>query len=142
MKYLESNLELSIRFSETDAMGVVWHGNYLKFFEDAREHFGEVYGLDNLEIHKRGYFIPIVHSELFHKAPIHYGELIDIKSRLIYKESSKILFEFEIFNKTTKQLAAKGSTTQVFICAKTRELQLLKPDFIVEWENKQNWIHE
>ena len=33
MKSLESFIEINIRFSETDAMGVVWHGNYLKYFE-------------------------------------------------------------------------------------------------------------
>ena len=34
-----------IRFSEVDSMGVVWHGNYAKYFEDAREEFGRKYDL-------------------------------------------------------------------------------------------------
>ena len=42
---LISEIEIDIRFSETDAMGVVWHGNYLKFFEDGREAFGKEFGL-------------------------------------------------------------------------------------------------
>jgi acyl-CoA thioester hydrolase len=140
LKHLTSTLEIPVRFSETDAMGVVWHGNYLKFFEDAREHFGKVHGLDNLQIHNSGFFIPIVHSELHHKSPMHYGEVALVHSKLIYRESAKIIFEFEIINKNTGQLAAKGTTTQVFLDAKTRELELMKPAFIIEWENKQTWI--
>lgn len=133
-------MEIPVRFSETDSMGVVWHGNYLKFFEDAREHFGKIYGLDNLQIHDAGFFIPIVHSELHHKAPIHYGEIAVVTAKLIYRESAKIIFEFEIINKHTGMLAAKGTTTQVFLNAETRELELMKPDFIAEWEAQQNWI--
>lgn len=142
MKYLKSVLEIPIRFSETDAMGVVWHGNYLKFFEDARDHFGKFYHLDNLQIHHAGFFIPIVHSEIHHKAPLHYGEVAEVHSKLIYKESAKIIFEFEIFNQENQQLTAYGSTTQVFLNAQTRELELLKPDFIQTWEKNQNWIDE
>lgn len=121
-------------------MGVVWHGNYLKFFEDAREHFGKIHGLDNLTIHESGFFIPIVHSEIHHKSPMHYGETAIVHSRMIYKESAKILFQFEIINSKTGQLAAKGSTTQVYLNAQTRELELVKPDFIITWEEQQNWI--
>ncbi len=131
-----------MRFSETDAMGVVWHGNYLKFFEDAREHFGVIYDLDNLQIHDAGFFVPIVHSELFHKSPMHYGETAIVTSKLIYKESAKIIFEFEIINSKTGQISAKGSTTQVYLNAETRELELVKPDFIIKWEEQQNWIDE
>lgn len=142
MKYLTSILEIPVRFSETDAMGVVWHGNYLKFFEDSREHFGKIYGLDNLDIDRLGYFIPIVHSEIYHKSPLHYGEIAEVHSTLIYRESAKIIFEFTIINKATGQVSAKGSTTQVFLNASTRELELMKPDFIIEWENNQKWIDE
>lgn len=140
MKYLISSLEIPIRFSETDAMGVVWHGNYLKFFEDAREHFGKLHGLDNIQIHASGFYIPIVHSELFHKSPLHYGDIAIVKAKLIYRESAKVIFEFEVINKSTGQISATGSTTQVFLDAETRLLELAKPAFIIEWENKQNWI--
>ena len=40
MKYIEDKVQVRVRFSEVDAMGVVWHGNYLKYFEDGREKLG------------------------------------------------------------------------------------------------------
>ena len=48
-KYLINQTEIAIRFSEVDAMNVVWHGNYLKFFEDGREALGEKYGLSQTQ---------------------------------------------------------------------------------------------
>ena len=51
---------INIRFSEVDSMGVVWHGNYAIYFEDAREAFGAKYGLEYLMMYDEGYFEPIV----------------------------------------------------------------------------------
>ena len=48
---LTTEIEFDIRFSETDAMGVVWHGNYLKYFEDGREAFGKEFGMEYLDIY-------------------------------------------------------------------------------------------
>ena len=70
VKILESSLEIAIRFSETDAMGVVWHGNYLKFFEDAREKFGIDHGMQYLDVFNKGYYTPIVKSDINHKASV------------------------------------------------------------------------
>lgn len=140
MKYLESHIEIDIRFSETDAMGVVWHGNYLKFFEDAREAFGKQFGIEYLDIHKKGFFVPIIHSECFHKASVYYGQRLRINARLHYKVAAKAVFEFEVINLENGEISATGSTTQVFLNAETRELQLIKPKFYSEWEEKQNWI--
>lgn len=131
---------IPIRFSETDAMGVVWHGNYLKFFEDAREQFGKDYGIDYLEIHNKGYFIPIVKSEINHKASIFYGEEALVHAVLEQHDSAKIVFRYTVINKTTGKIAATGMTMQVFMFISDRSLELIKPVFFCEWEGKQNWL--
>lgn len=46
MKELKASKKFAIRFSEVDSMNVVWHGSYPLYFEDAREAFGEKYGLE------------------------------------------------------------------------------------------------
>ena len=92
---LSTEIEIDIRFSETDAMGVVWHGNYLKFFEDGREAFGKEHNLDYLHIFDQGFFTPIVKSEIDHKAPVYYGQKISITTRYIPSKSAKIMFEYE-----------------------------------------------
>lgn len=140
MKFLKDTIQLAVRFSETDAMGVVWHGNYLKFFEDAREHFGARYGMQYLDVHNKGFFTPIVKSEINHKASIYYGQEVEVQTTLEHREASKIVFHYLVKNLTTGEVAATGSTTQVFLSADKRELELLKPAFYKAWEDQQAWL--
>lgn len=133
---LSSEIEIDIRFSETDAMGVVWHGNYLKFFEDGREHFGKTYGLEYLTIFNSGYFTPIVKSEIDHKAPVYYGEAIRVITSYVTSKSAKIMFEYEVLNLTTNVVCATGKTMQVFLDRETRAMELLMPDFYRAWKEK------
>lgn len=135
-QYLQAEVAIRIRFSDTDAMGVVWHGNYLRFFEDAREAFGVKYELTYLDVFHRGYFTPIVKSSVEHKAPINYGEEVVAIAKFHPTPSAKILFDFEIHNKTTGKLCATGHTTQVFLGVENREMELIKPHFYTEWEKK------
>ena len=128
--------QLNIRFSDTDAMSVVWHGNYLRFFEDGREFFGKEYGLEYLDMYKNGYFTPIVKSQVDHKAPINYGDEVYLITKFIPQRSAKLVFEYEIHNSTTNLLCAKGTTMQVFLRADTRELELNTPDFFNDWKAK------
>ena len=139
MKSLESFIEINIRFSETDAMGVVWHGNYLKYFEDGREQFGAKYGMEYLDIYNQGYFTPIVNSTIDHKSPVYYGQKIRVKVILEFKQAAKIMFKYEILNLDSNELSAVGSTTQVFLNIESRTLELNKPDFYGNWESQQDW---
>jgi acyl-CoA thioester hydrolase, YbgC/YbaW family len=142
MKILKSSIRVPVRFSETDAMGVVWHGNYLKFFEDAREQFGKDFGVQYLDIYAKGYYVPIVKSEISHKASIFFGEEALVNVILEKHDSAKIVFRYEVINETTKQVAAKGMTMQVFMFVSDRTLELIKPEFYSIWEEAQNWIDE
>ncbi len=134
MKKLTAKTTVNIRFSDTDSMGVVWHGNYLKFFEDVRESFAKKYNLNYLHVYKSGFFMPIVKSGIDHKAPIFYGQKATVSATLIPTASAKVIFEYEVFNQTTDKLAATGRTVQVFLTVEKRELALYKPDFYIEWE--------
>ena len=137
---LSSEIKIDIRFSETDAMGVVWHGNYLKFFEDGREAFGKMHGLEYLTIFDKGFFTPIVKSEIDHKAPVYYGQVIKVITRYIPSKSAKILFEYEVINLTTFEICAIGKTMQVFLDKESRKLELLTPEFYSQWKEKNNIV--
>lgn len=141
MKYIKSTVSVQIRFSETDAMGIVWHGNYLKYFEDAREYLCREFGLTHLELYNNGYFTPIVKQEIEHKMPIHYGDNISISVYLEKNDAAKIIFKYIITNSDNNKIIAKGLTIQVFMNSVTRVLELIKPTCYTEWEEKQNWIN-
>lgn len=142
MKYLDSVIEIPVRFSETDAMGVVWHGNYLKFFEDAREKFGADYGIEYLDAFNAGYYTPIVKSNINHKASVYYGQKVQVRAILEQHASSKVVFRYEVVNLNTGEMAATGTTVQVFLSVEDRLLELIKPKFFADWEENQNWKSE
>lgn len=137
-KYIEHDITVNIRFSEVDAMNVVWHGNYLKFFEDGREALGVKYNLEYLDFAEKGFFAPIVRSEIEHLAVVEYGHKIKVTTRLYESPAAKLIHEYEVFNLTTNKISAKGKTVQVFVNLK-KELVLSMPEFYDEWKSKITW---
>lgn len=127
--------EARIRFSETDAMGVVWHGNYAKFFEDGREAFGRRYGLSYREVLSEGFTIPVVEMTCRYRRSLVFGEEITIETGYIPCDAAKILFEYSVYRTSDNELMASGSTVQVFV-GRDGELQLTCPEFYQEWKRK------
>ena len=78
---LYESIQLRVRFSETDSLGIVWHGNYIKYFEDAREAFGRKYGISYLDVERHGFATPIVKRVCEHKKMVRYGELLEVLQR-------------------------------------------------------------
>ena len=136
MKELKAEVSINLRFSDTDAMGVIWHGNYLRFFEDAREAFGSDHKLTYLDIYNNGYFTPIVKSDIDYKSPIYYGEKVSVIAKYVPSAAAKIIFEYKVVNSSTGKICAVGTTIQVFLNAKERKLELNKPDFYLKWEKE------
>ena len=140
---MEKNKVLSIvkpfdiRFSEVDSMGVVWHGHYAIYFEDAREEFGRKYGLEYLMMYDEGYFEPIVELTFKYKRPMIYGMKPEIE--LVYRptEAAKIVFDYEIRDAATKEIFVTGHSVQVFMDRNTHQLVLNNPDFYEAW--KKRW---
>lgn len=139
MKYIEDKINLDIRFSEVDSMGIVWHGNYLKYMEDAREFLGNKLGMNYLEVHDHGYYIPIVRVNLDYKAPLYLGDRVEVQIILEHSKAAKIIHRYSILNLTTDTLACKAYSEQVFIDRNTRKLELYKPEMYAAWCDQIDW---
>ncbi len=135
MKVLKTSKILEIRFSEVDSMNVVWHGSYPLYFEDAREKFGEEYGLGYMNYFNNGYFAPLVDLTFHYRQPIRYG----MKPRIdiIYRptEAAKVVFDYEIRNTEDESIIATGRSIQVFM-DKDYRLVWDNPPFYLEWKKK------
>lgn len=127
-----------VRFNETDALGIVWHGNYLIYFEDAREAFGRKYGISYLDMLHAGYATPIVASSCSHKLMLKYGELIRIEATYVATPAAKIVFHYKIYNEE-EQLVCTGETIQVFL-DKQNNLSLAIPSFYETWKKELNLL--
>ena len=134
-KTLFARTEIEVRYSDADPMGVVWHGNYIKYFEDGREAFGKKYGLSYLNIYRKKFMVPLVDIKCEFKKPLRYGDKAIIETRFIDSPVAKVIFEYSIYRSKDKELAAAGSSTQVFLNDKG-ELHLTIPEFFSEWKRK------
>ncbi len=133
---LKATTTSQVRFSEVDSMQVVWHGNYVKYFEDGREAFGMQYdGLGYLDVYKNGFMTPIVDLQVQYKRFLKYGEVAVIETKYLETEAAKICFEYEIRRENDNELIAIGESTQVFVDL-NGTLQLNAPDFYEEWKRK------
>ena len=139
MKYIENTINVKLRFSEVDSLGIVWHGNYLKFFEDGREYLGLQYGMSYNDMHRHKLIMPIVDTELSFKSPLKFGNSAMVKTRMLFSKAAKVIHTYEVYNETTRLLAATGSTTQVFV-NENMEMQLNSPVVFENWKNELDWI--
>jgi acyl-CoA thioester hydrolase len=133
---LSCRTEIQVRFNEADPLGIVWHGHYVRYFEDGREAFGIVHGLDYLKVYQHGFIIPIVSVQCDFKRSLRYGDRVTVETTFIPGEAAKLKFSFRLFNATTGELVATGSSVQVFLDKKDSVLQLSNPPFFEEWKAK------
>lgn len=127
--------ELEIRFSEVDMMQVVWHGNYVKYLEDAREAFGAKYGLSSLRYIKERLMAPIVDMSISYKRPVRLGMKPTVKITYRPTEAAKIIFDYVIYDKSSGEVFLTASTVQVFMDMEYK-LMWYAPAFYVEWKRE------
>lgn len=135
---LIAETEIAIRFNEVDALGIVWHGNYVKYFEDGREAFGEKYELNFQKVYiNEGFVTPIVSVECNYKQSLKYGDRAIVQTRYIPSRASKIVFEYSIFRASDRVLMTTGKTVQVFV-SREGELFYTVPEFFAAWKKKMS----
>ena len=130
---LRDSIIITTRFSDTDAMQVIWHGNYLKYFEDGRESFGARFGLKYLDIYLQGFTAPIVHLDIDFKKSVSFNHPVRVEVTFEDSPAAKIIFDYEIYNCETEELIVTGKTIQVFLNL-GGELNLTIPDFFKDWK--------
>ncbi len=132
---LSSRKEIEVRFSEVDSLRMVWHGHYLRYFEDGREDLGKQFGLGYLDVYEKGFVTPLVKSELEYKRPLRYGEKAIVETTFINDPAAKMIFGYTIYHAVTNEVICTGRTIQVFL-NEAGELQLVTPVFFAEWKKK------
>lgn len=141
---LTASLKFQVKFREVDSMKVVWHGNYAQYFEDAREFFGQRYGISFKDVMDEGFFAPIVELTTKYKQALLYGDWARVDIRFLNTEAAKIIFEYEIYrieetDSGVSSLMATGRSVQVFVDTSHR-LILTNPSFFHEWKKKHGLL--
>lgn len=108
----ETSIELEVPFHDVDALQIVWHGHYYKYFEQARTKLMRACKLDGPEVFEIGHGLLVIESRCRYVSPLRYGDTLLVHAWLA-DTTNRIQFQFEIENRTEGRIAARGHTTLV-----------------------------
>ena len=123
-------VEVRVRYSETDQMGVVYHGNYIPYFEIGRVEWLRNKGISYKSMEESGIALPIVSMNINYKKSARYDELLTVHTTFKSQSSVKIEFDCAIYNEA-KELLTTAHFILVFLVLKTGR-PIAPPDYILE----------
>jgi len=101
----------TVAFRDCDPMGVLWHGNYLAYAEQAREALGTQIGLAVADFRAHGWFAPVVRSQVWHHVPARPGQALRIAVALYATAQPRLFHRYHFLSDQT--LLASAETEQV-----------------------------
>lgn len=108
-------VKISVPFYDLDPMQIVWHGNYLNYFELARAGLFQRYGVDLYNYYDRTKIIfPIIRTQTKHILPLRHRDEIICKATLV-DANIKLIVDFEIRKAGENVVCARGRTEQVAV---------------------------
>lgn len=123
-------VEVRVRYGETDQMGVVYHGSYVPYFEIGRVEWLRNKGVSYKSLEESGIALPIVSMHLNYKKSARYDDLLTINTQLKKYSGVKIEFDCEIRNEK-QELLTTAHFILVFLDIKSGK-PILPPQFILD----------
>ncbi len=108
-------LDITVRFAETDQMGVVHHSEYVVWFEAGRVALMAAAGMPYTEIAGAGYNFAVTDLQCRYRSAIRFGDAVQVITRLGSLRSRQIGFTYEIRNRQTGLLYADGHTRHICV---------------------------
>lgn len=88
---------ITVRYADTDMMGVVYHGNYLLYFEDGRVDYLQKNGFSYTAVEDAGYVSPIYHVDIQYGAPLRYGERGFVRTSVEAVHATRTVYRQQVF---------------------------------------------
>jgi len=106
---LSGEVQIRVRYAETDRMGLLHHANYLVYFEQARTELLRSSGAAYKEMEDQGFFLVIARIEIKYKSPAHYDDVLTIRTTVVRTTPIRIEHKYEVFR--AGMLICEGATT-------------------------------
>ena len=119
-------IEIRIYYQDTDCGGVVYYGNYLRYFEQGRTQWLEARGSSVKAFMDAGILFAVVHAELHYRSPARYGETLTIATTLKEMRAASFTFAHEIREKASGRLVVEGSARLVAVDTQGKLVKLPK----------------
>ncbi|WP_417266313.1 acyl-CoA thioesterase [Brumimicrobium sp.] len=124
-----SEIQLRVRYGETDQMGYCYYGNYAQYFEVGRVEALRALGWSYKEMEEKGFMLPVSSFSVKYISPAFYDDLLTVHTRIIDLKGVRLYFEYEIKNEQGK-LVATAETTLVFVDKNTMRPTTPPKDFV------------
>lgn len=111
-------VSLRVIYADTDAMGVVYHMNYIRWFEIGRTELMRELGVVYADLEKEGYLLPVIELYCHYHSPARYDQVIRVETKIAFLRRASIRFEYEIRDETGEKLLVEGSSLHAFINGK------------------------
>ena len=122
--------KITVRYYETDQMGVVYHGNYAQYLEMARVEWLRYLGISYRDMEENGIMLPVVSLSISYIKPALYDDLVTVKVMLKKIPAVRIEFDYEVTNEMDEVLA-KANTVLAFM-DKEKKRPIRCPEYILE----------
>jgi acyl-CoA thioester hydrolase len=113
-----------VRYAETDAMGVVYHAEYLVWFEVGRGEYFRAQGEDYARWEQQGYYLPVSEVHARYHAPAHYGDHVAVRTWVQEVRSRGLTLEYEVNHAETQQRLVSGWTKHICMDGQGRACRL------------------
>jgi acyl-CoA thioester hydrolase len=110
---IRSSAQVTVRYAETDMMGVVYHANYFPWFEIGRTLLLKEIGVPYLQLEAEGYRLPVLEVTAKYLRPAVYEDTVTVRTLLREKPLLRIRLEYEV--RRGEELLATGTTVHAFI---------------------------
>lgn len=122
--------ECRVIYGDTDSGGVVYYGNYLRFFEAGRTEILRANGASYRELEERGYILPVVECHTRYKASARYDDLLIVETSVHDVKKMSCRFNHRISRADDQRLLVKGYT--VHACIDLKGKLTLFPDYFLD----------
>jgi acyl-CoA thioester hydrolase len=102
-------VEIRVYYEDTDCGGMVYYGNYLKYFERARTQYLEERGLSVAGLMKEGTVFVVVHAEVDYRSPAHYGDRLIVETVVSDMTAASFTFSHVIREWGSQRVVVEGS---------------------------------
>ena len=108
------DVKVRVIYGDTDAMGIVYHGNYLRWFEVGRTELFRALGIVYRDLEARGYYLPLTQSYCHYHAPARYDDVIVVETSISEWGRASIRFNYIIWNEERTKRPVEGYTHHAF----------------------------
>jgi acyl-CoA thioester hydrolase len=127
---ISAETEFDVEFYDVDSMRIVWHGNYIKYFEKARCALLGKIGYGYREMEESGWIFPLTGVSVKFVSSLRFQDRVRAKAILTEYENC-IKIKYELYNAKTGQLCTKGESTQMAVNMATAESTMVCPPVFI-----------